>query len=1567
MQNLSGDKRFLTPRAQIGRVVHRTNTADRNRVSRMKRQIDDIEDEMEDVQQKHAELERRFKDEQIKSKDLTKRSQNLQEESDTLRKELSNEKENNKELQTLNTQKIRELQKLREEFAAHVAQHEGLVENFNQLKEEKTKLAQRLSASEACSRNFRESEEQLRSENETLKDLEFQLRQELQRVKLENEQISEMLYSRNRPDFDVSMSPARLSVGENMAEAVTDLKLIEKDEEIETLSKKIESLMTRLQELEAEIDKKDRMINGEKEKRVQLETDRTVLEERLVKCLEELDMSRVETDTIQRKVVELNEDHSSLQAAMEERLGEITRQRDALEQLEMEISETRSSLEKTHANELKLQGSLEEVNSKLNNCQCELAESMKTLGEKTRSLESVQNQLVISKEKISEFEESCKKLEADLQQKEAGLIGVEAECRLLKESVIKFEVELAATTEVMRTKVEELERQKSELEEVTLVAARYKDDFESTKQELEQTKASLDEKLVEHNNLKQDYNERCCELSQSVEKFTHVAKEKDKLENESENLNRHIEELEWELQECRATLGIQVVNLESKRAELEEHIKKLEVSLESTRHELSTTQEILASTSEARDQLVEQLSQSHQEAKSSKAEVSELQSRVESDQDALRSAARQLEDAKQDISNLKEKLEREENESVTSKRAFSSSLESKEQSLLEMSRQLSETSTALTELTTCLANKEQELADCIEALRRERVHLKESRAHVQLLTDNLAASESCLSETCAKLEEAESKEVTLNNTLASRMEKIGQLEEQLNLSFVETEALKEKLEDNSKLLSDKTKLAEDAFEQVLILEQSLFESAENQKMIEGRYKEANDKLEQVTSHLAEKQTKLDSIEQQLEESSLALRNLEQTVHEKEDELARVEEELNETKQNVANLSQELAESAKVLKVKEQETHLALEKISQLEANIVEQEQILSSVQMTLKSEIEAKCRLESQLETLNTQQSNGKIALEKKNADLAKLEKKLSDEKAKVDHLDADLAFSNLELKKSRTKVEKLTEELESKTGEAESLKNEIQAKESSISQLLDKVQEVIAALGEKTAELDDQINQHNQTKRNLNELNIQMEMAGDANTEVRALTEELEKLRADLIHEKTLKSYADENFNRCKEEIKSLQQTQEKYKHEMSLMRSSLAEVRNQYSQLSRANDALKNELQMKASDTEKAIRAKYDKKLEEMKVKLGEYVNNQAAELQIEISNKRKERDQLRVLVAKLKQEAAENREKQNRQAASLAEETGLRRHLEARLADLERKQIIERQNMPPPRSAVPPTRQVQSSSSLGSWAAPKPVVAQPRARSQNTLLGSSNASSNTSSGSTRPLLSGNLLRMEDEEGEQFNPKFLDDLRTGTGVGSDWETGRLSELQRRNSLYPSHLKSSYPVETQFLPDVKEEELKAPPAPDENEWLLGNASHDNRKQKERPQGVQTRYKKPGPPTPGKNNKAPGETTPRSVLRECNQNTALLDSAGKRKSSTPSRLRLLFMGSSKRVGQDKSYSDENDACRNPLKTSTQISPAIRRPVLILISVLIFFIIFVTFNHLMSWYFSKTTYVAKFPV
>lgn len=71
-----------------------------------------------------------------------------------------------------------------------------------------------------------------------------------------------------------------------------------------------------------------------------------------------------------------------------------------------------------------------------------------------------------------------------------------------------------------------------------------------------------------------------------------------------------------------------------------------------------------------------------------------------------------------------------------------------------------------------------------------------------------------------------------------------------------------------------------------------------------------------------------------------------------------------------------------------------------------------------------------------------------------------------------------------------------------------------------------------------------------------------------------------------------------------------------------------------------------------------------------------------------------------------------------------------------------------------------------------------------------------------------------MEDED-DDFNNKYLADLKAGRcaiqDAGKESNINRFSELARRNSMVPPHLKSSYPAEMQFASPThfKEEDIK--------------------------------------------------------------------------------------------------------------------------------------------------------------
>jgi hypothetical protein len=63
-----------------------------------------------------------------------------------------------------------------------------------------------------------------------------------------------------------------------------------------------------------------------------------------------------------------------------------------------------------------------------------------------------------------------------------------------------------------------------------------------------------------------------------------------------------------------------------------------------------------------------------------------------------------------------------------------------------------------------------------------------------------------------------------------------------------------------------------------------------------------------------------------------------------------------------------------------------------------------------------------------------------------------------------------------------------------------------------------------------------------------------------------------------------------------------------------------------------------------------------------------------------------------------------------------------------------------------------------------------------------------------STTTHLNGASLGMEDEAGEEFNNTYLNDLKNG-GSEMSLDLYSTKELQKRNSMYPQHLRGSYAV----------------------------------------------------------------------------------------------------------------------------------------------------------------------------
>lgn len=76
-----------------------------------------------------------------------------------------------------------------------------------------------------------------------------------------------------------------------------------------------------------------------------------------------------------------------------------------------------------------------------------------------------------------------------------------------------------------------------------------------------------------------------------------------------------------------------------------------------------------------------------------------------------------------------------------------------------------------------------------------------------------------------------------------------------------------------------------------------------------------------------------------------------------------------------------------------------------------------------------------------------------------------------------------------------------------------------------------------------------------------------------------------------------------------------------------------------------------------------------------------------------------------------------------------------------------------------------------------------------------------------STMPQMNGASLGMEDEAGEEFNNTYLKELQSG-GSELSLDIYSTAELQKRNSLYPQHMRGSYAM-LGMDRNVSEQEMK--------------------------------------------------------------------------------------------------------------------------------------------------------------
>eukprot|EP00090_Calanus_glacialis_P017554 TRINITY_DN27292_c0_g1_i1.p1 TRINITY_DN27292_c0_g1~~TRINITY_DN27292_c0_g1_i1.p1 ORF type:complete len:2374 (+),score=944.93 TRINITY_DN27292_c0_g1_i1:864-7124(+) len=120
-------------------------------------------------------------------------------------------------------------------------------------------------------------------------------------------------------------------------------------------------------------------------------------------------------------------------------------------------------------------------------------------------------------------------------------------------------------------------------------------------------------------------------------------------------------------------------------------------------------------------------------------------------------------------------------------------------------------------------------------------------------------------------------------------------------------------------------------------------------------------------------------------------------------------------------------------------------------------------------------------------------------------------------------------------------------------------------------------------------------------------------------------------------------------------------------------------------------------------------------------------------------------------------------------------------------------------------------QSSSTLDDSVFKLPGPNTPGRAKQGRTVSDSRMAAIAASRYKPPSGSGSLFHCDEEAGEMFSSSYLTDLKEGLCDLTDHSDSRMSELARRNTLCLPHLKSAYPIESQFCEDddVTEEAIR--------------------------------------------------------------------------------------------------------------------------------------------------------------
>nr|XP_049464665.1 putative uncharacterized protein MYH16 isoform X6 [Anopheles coluzzii] len=1224
----------------------------------------------------------------------------------------------------------------------------------------------------------------------------------------------------------------------------------------------------------------------------------------LVKQREEIKASMsAENAELRRSLEAIEQNKTQLAASlkMERALVEDLTRRN--QELQAQKSQLKEEFETSKAStDAKIAALLQSLDANEQN-KAQLADNLEREMAKTRNLTSRNTELDVVKKQLTEELELVK---TSMHESNAGLQrSLDALEHTKTQLADNLEQEMAKTADLNRL-TEELEAEKKQLmQELEIQKKQLMQELEVAKTSMSENNAELQRSLkaIEQTKLQLADN-----LKKEIAKTADLYRRTEELEVEKKQLTQELEVAKTSKSENIAELQRSLEAIEQTKLQLANNLEK----------EIAKTADLNRRTEELEVEK-KQLTQELEVAKTSMSEnIAELQRSLEAIEQTKLQLADNLEKEIAKTADLNRRTEELEAE----KKQLTQELEVAKTSMSENNAELQRSLEAIEQTKLQLAdNLEKEIAKTADLNRRT----EELEAEKKQLMQELEVAKTSMSESITELQRSlkaiEQTKLQLSENLEKEIAKTADLNRRTEELEVEKKQLMQELEVAKS--SESENIAE--------LQRSL-------KAIEQTKLQLADNLEKEIAKTADLNRRTEELEvekkQLLQELEVAKTSMSENIAELQRSLKAIEQ----TKLQLAdNLEKEIAKTAdlnrrtEVLEVEKKQLTQELDDMKttnaalrqSLEVLELTKTQITNSLELELVKIGDLKHQLKAMDEAKTLAEKLGDSGRSEMLAKISLLQQNLEEEREKseeincqylamkrqADDLDAQCTKLMKSLSENRTEVSDLQQQLAGKTAELEQLKLQYETKQSQKAKEEDL--DRLALENEKTSLQQEVARLQAAMDEKTDTLRRSLESVQEAKSQ---LAHDLEKERQRAVGQQAetadklavLQQQLDQERQKCEE----LNRQYLAAKRQAEELTAKCTEQAQKLSDDGGQLPSLQQEIVAKEAQLE-TLKAQYDKVLAEneqyvtdceiLSVKLycarkkhtemeAEWAQERAAlkkELHEKLHESRIEHqntmEKMKNHMVKLHEESKTKLEHDKQGLAAMAE--GYRRkieNLESRCTMLQ-KQLAEMNE-----------RNLET-------------------RKENQLLQLRLKTIEEHQGSDRKSLMlpsqsslRSNLQMEDEVGELFDNMYLTELKNGRCTPPDAmhaDFDRYSELSRRNSRQPPHLRTNYMA---LAPDC------IPPQDDtgDNISTTFDDSSTGLITRRKVSGI-TSYKRPGPPTPSKRAgrlslngplmPGPAEVQYRDALRDTNANGAAAQDASAARTGrtkTPGKFKQMMSASS---------------------------------------------------------------------